>query len=436
MKKYKLLLTMVAVFGSMSVHAIGVSDVTNTQSMGENSAEALKVAAEETKLNYLKFDGSGSLPDATYKSFTLIGVDADTEGVNLGCNGVNLSKVVVDMKDQAQEMFGYIKQNALGFAANYLIFSNPTLYSLYQDMQKLYQEGYRQNIATCSTMRQLGTHDRELKKRAMDLCMSQGNPATKCNDGNYLKKFYSQAVAERKREIEGKPASDTSAPGKIVKSHQLIFSQVDFPAEEKGYFEKLFPQVIYKGNKKIYQSRKMTMKQVMRKKSTQYANALIKAVDAYSSASDSKQKGIMNALQALNKINKGATIPVDYIAALWRLKQQGKNDSQIDFKLQVASMADYMAISYGSYLVSLYDAGIRSAFSGGISSDTFRKDPNLKTRYSDALDLASNEVASVADKRKRILEARRAMKNILDLARQKASDTEESNNSYREIKDR
>jgi hypothetical protein len=150
--------------------------------------------------------GSGIYPTASGRNFSVVKGGAGT-GLDVGCSGVDLENLLrsyfnVDFKS----LGAYISANAAGFALTYLIYSNPTLYSLLQDLKRAGDFALNANMLTCNQVRSMGdkARNRAITAKAMDKCAAEQGP-NGCQDGSVLAEEYKRkAVDEYERELKPK----------------------------------------------------------------------------------------------------------------------------------------------------------------------------------------------------------------------------------------
>jgi len=228
--KYKAIISAVALTFSVPAYA----DVADTfkERLRSKAFEAVfgDANAMSPMLVDLPIEGAFSyFPSTDAGDFTLAEAYGDL-GVNLGCNGVTLDGSIDAMINQYSSIARQFVANAPMIAVNYLVYSQPSLYSLIQNLKESTEFMLDVTSFTCQGARQLAMSNWEdsLGEKAAAECISSNGAATAaCSDGDSLVDRANRLVTERKKQWAKKvadakealsKASVRDAMGNLVKS--------------------------------------------------------------------------------------------------------------------------------------------------------------------------------------------------------------------------
>ncbi|MEK7623933.1 MAG: hypothetical protein AAB408_04705, partial [Patescibacteria group bacterium] len=167
-------------------------------------------------------------------------------GVDVGCANADLEALLagyfnVDFKS----IMGYLQSNAGAFLLTLLIYSNPTLYSLLQDLKNAGDFALNANMLNCSTIRKIADNSRTqaITKEALDECSkySPGVSEEKMRTGECVK----NAVELRKKRMEGKQLAGLG--GNDVSVNKYLLDSVDMSDEMKQLIGAMVPDETYNG---------------------------------------------------------------------------------------------------------------------------------------------------------------------------------------------
>lgn len=172
----------------------------------QDSRDAATRSPKETKVGSNVYDiGSGRYPAASGRNFTVIrgGVGS---GINIGCAGADLENILsgyfnLDFKS----VMDYIKANAAGMALTYLIYSNPTLYSLLQDLKKAGDFALNLNMLSCGQIRGMADNARNkaIAARALDECQAKYG-ASGVQDGARIEECKKDVIKKYEDDLKSK----------------------------------------------------------------------------------------------------------------------------------------------------------------------------------------------------------------------------------------
>lgn len=144
-------------------------------------------------------------PEARGREFTLFRADIGPS-LEIGCDGELGFKFFERIGNELVELWDQLSngQLLLGLAINYLIFSNPTLYQIYENIN-LHREFLRKlMVFSCTSVRQMASEDRKNKllSIAKSKCLEDGavNPE-KCDQAETLKDYLPQAGTALDRQL-------------------------------------------------------------------------------------------------------------------------------------------------------------------------------------------------------------------------------------------
>ena len=183
--------------------------------------------------------GSRYIP-STGRNFTII-KGGGASGVDVGCANSDLQALLggyfsVDFKS----IMGYLQSNAGAFLLTWLIYSNPTLYSLLQDLKQAGEFALNANALNCSTIRKIADNSRTkaITKEALDEC---SNLPPSVRDAQ-MPQCIEKAVAIRKKRME------TKQPGAGATSvNNYLLDNMELSDETRQLIGAMVPDESYSG---------------------------------------------------------------------------------------------------------------------------------------------------------------------------------------------
>ena len=204
----------------------------------QDKAERPKVEANPSP-RVLGTGGSRYIP-STGRNFTII-KGGGASGVDVGCANSDLQALLggyfnVDFKS----IMGYLQSNAGAFLLTWLIYSNPTLYSLLQDLKQAGEFALNANALNCSTIRKIADNSRTkaITKEALDEC---SNLPPSVRDAQ-MPQCIEKAVAIRKKRME------TKQPGAGATSvNNYLLDNMELSDETRQLIGAMVPDESYSG---------------------------------------------------------------------------------------------------------------------------------------------------------------------------------------------
>lgn len=146
--------------------------------------------------------GPSYFPPVVGQDFHPINIGFNT-GLDVGC-GLDVEHALnTYLNVDYEHLIEYLKSNAMGLAVNYIVYSNPTLYTLLQDLKQGADWMINMNMFTCQSIRKAADQARwsdpyyaEAKKKCL-----QSNSLVNCENDAMLAKYMDDAVGDRKRRL-------------------------------------------------------------------------------------------------------------------------------------------------------------------------------------------------------------------------------------------
>jgi len=145
-------------------------------------------SSEESSVSSVSWGRIGDLggqynvfrPDIEGRSFNAarIGFESD---FNIGCSGIARGDIFNNLTSQITNQFSRLKSQAPGLAINYLIYSNPTLHNLIQQMNQSFEWLSQMTSIGCSSVRQIASNNRESVAKAREKCLEEGGGPMSCS---------------------------------------------------------------------------------------------------------------------------------------------------------------------------------------------------------------------------------------------------------------
>jgi hypothetical protein len=143
-------------------------------------------------------------PVSSGRNFDLVNVGI-RPNIDIGCGGLDLKNSLTKyFKADYKNILDYIKANAVGAAVNYIIYENPTLYSLMQDIKHGVEWNIGQNMLGCQNVRALADMKRQngdYYAAAKSKCLADDNTEIQCLDDGKLEKYINRTVSDRQNKI-------------------------------------------------------------------------------------------------------------------------------------------------------------------------------------------------------------------------------------------
>lgn len=176
--------------------------------------------------------GPSYFPPVVGQDFHPINIGFNT-GLDVGC-GLDVEHALeAYLNVDYEHLVEYLKSNAMGLAVNYMVYSNPTLYSLLQDLKQGADWMINMNMFTCQSIRKAADQSRwsdpyyaEAKKKCL-----QDNSLVNCENDAMLAKYMDDAVGDRKRRLSS--VIPNVAPGSVKITQFLTADLALDPATEK-----------------------------------------------------------------------------------------------------------------------------------------------------------------------------------------------------------
>lgn len=123
---------------------------------------------------------AGSLyPEVGGRSFDLVNASVSMS-MPLSCNGFGDFQLFTQLGGQLKELFSNIGSMLPGLAINFLVYSSPTLFSIYEFMNTRLDFLAGMNVTACGTVRQIATAVSKSDVSPEKLCMRAGGSAKAC----------------------------------------------------------------------------------------------------------------------------------------------------------------------------------------------------------------------------------------------------------------
>lgn len=200
-----------------------------------------------------------ALPHIEGANFQLFGL-AFSHGLNLGCQGFGTGRIFGQIENEVKEMVDYVKNNIAGMAVNYLVYSVPALYSLYDHIQILRNFKIDQSLFTCSSIRQFASNQR-IESSAKSMCLEEGNSDTYCQDAANLSRYVRDVTREEQARKEALTGSKGADAVTIVEQRidDTLRGEGASAAALRKDFGDLMPRVSYVDGKKSYKPPKRSV---------------------------------------------------------------------------------------------------------------------------------------------------------------------------------
>ncbi len=346
---------------------------------------------------------TGDLPVSGYQQVELIGGGFST-GLNVGCEGVGLPNIASKLSSQLNGLLGNLEELALGIAINQLIFSNPTLYELIQDMKESLQFNLKLNVASCQSLRALADKHREAVSKAQDKCLTDGNDAEYCNDGNNIKS-YAEDVIDNLGKVTGNindaevgntppanpngPAGNGTGTGRSLSGNlnEAIKAQAALPNDVAENFDALMPARIYEGNGKIKtEARKYTLEYILDKKTGEIVKLLNEATENIS-----KGKSFKSELDEINSISHGGNITRTTILELATIRSG--EDKPVNYAIAASNLARSIALQHTLWIGNSVIMAVSNAETSGELAA--KMTPEAKEQYKASNEMLEREMKSL-----------------------------------------
>ena len=301
-------------------------------------------------------------PEFDGRQFTMLSLNASSN-FYIGCDGVGRLSIINDFENNIKRNFNYLKNNASGFAINYLVYENPTLYSFLDKLDKQLNLTKVENLATCKSIREKATSSRlekNAKSIAHDNCLkSNSGDDEACNDGDTLRTHvqdYASEIQDERNQATGK--NDAGVVDLIlatVEPENINNDTIDLD------FEKLITDLVVErkisssgeevGYKK--EGRAKGLADLIKESSTKYRSLIERVTE-----SNPRTVFISDAYKALeNDVNARRMSPQFYN----KLRDLKRNQFK-DYQATVAVLARAMAISSAEYNIAKFEALMYNAF--------------------------------------------------------------------------
>lgn len=206
----------------------------------QDKAERPKVANNPSER--VRGGGSGYVP-STGRNFTILKAGGGS-GVDVGCANTDLEAMLagyfsVDFKS----IMGYLQSNAGAFLLTWLIYSNPTLYSLLQDLKQAGDFALNANMLNCSTIRTIADNSRNkaITQEALEEC---SNMPQSVRDAN-MEQCKKDAIERRTKRFSARQA--VGMGDSDVSVNKYLLDSVEMSDEMKQLIGAMVPDESYKG---------------------------------------------------------------------------------------------------------------------------------------------------------------------------------------------
>lgn len=137
-------------------------------------------------------------PDYYGRNFVL-GEGSIGVSLNLGCSGFGEFSMFANLGSDIERSFNYIKGNAAGLAINYLIYSRPTAYQLYTNINTHLDFMKELGSLSCGSIRSMAeSHRKGLISAAKDECGGDGKATIDCDDPSTLRDYVAAGIEKVK----------------------------------------------------------------------------------------------------------------------------------------------------------------------------------------------------------------------------------------------
>lgn len=219
----------------------------------QDKAERPKVETNPSP-RVLGTGGSRYIP-STGRNFTIL-KGGGASGVDVGCANSDLQSLLngyfnVDFKS----IMGYLQSNAGSFLLTWLIYSNPTLYSLIQDLKQAGDFAVNMNALSCSTIRQIADNSRNkaITKEAMDECANLPPEMAK----EQMPECVNKAIERRKQRFSAKQAVGLGTGD--VSVNKYLLESMELSDDLKQMVSAMVPDESYSGKDAVKTSPSMTV---------------------------------------------------------------------------------------------------------------------------------------------------------------------------------
>jgi hypothetical protein len=183
------------------------------------------------------------------RSFDLISMGIGSE-LDIGCSGMDLKNAISKyFKIDYKNIMDYLKASAMEQAINYLIFENPTLFSLLNSLNDKANFGMTQSFKHCSILR----NESDKKRRASNyyadalaLCVAGGNTETQCVDDGKIESYRMAAVNQRRDRLNS--GGGRTEGGAETSMNDFLVSEYNLPKESKVDINKFFSNIKISGD--------------------------------------------------------------------------------------------------------------------------------------------------------------------------------------------
>lgn len=303
-------------------------------------------------------------------------------GFSLGCSGFGDFELLGQMQEQIRRMWDYVKNNASGLAVNYLIYSQPTLHAIYQNLQVKRDMYLDQVMLTCSSVREWASNSREEKWRArgIDECIKQTGDTAACNDGQNLGQYVQQArdkwfLTRELSGVTGRTLKEviaealnlpTTAPDPLDQPAPENEQEASEQAKERlasGFTDFVHDETLDRDGSQI-RPRAKSLDDHVRKAATSYGKWV-----ATASAVDAGRRASTSALKKLDTNTATKRISPQTLGRLGAMRRNNPNE----FEGAVEVLSREMALADGKELIAQMKAGVINATITGEYNDWFEE---------------------------------------------------------------
>lgn len=220
--------------------------------------------------------GSSNYPTTSGRNFSIVKGGVGT-GLDVTCSGVDLENILrsyfgVDFKS----IMEYVASNAAGLALTYFIYSNPTLYSLLQDLKRAGDFALNANMLSCSSIRQMADNARKraIEAQGMDKCISERGSNLCSSDGRVLEEYKRQAVQEYEAQLKSKSYNANATV------HDFLTYEMDLSPEARDLIGAVLPNEKATGSELQKTSPSKTVSMLMRESYDKRLEHLKKIIEA------------------------------------------------------------------------------------------------------------------------------------------------------------
>jgi hypothetical protein len=158
-------------------------------------------ATPSNSIDLTAIPGNQRLPSLSSEKFKAVEFKGKA-GFSLGCDGIGITNMFSEVQDNLELIFDNFSSNAMGLAMNMLIYSQPTLYQLLENLNISFRDALKMNITTCQGIRELA--DGRMKpiiSKAKDKCIVGGHTKAYCDDGKKLIPYISGLDEQEKQDL-------------------------------------------------------------------------------------------------------------------------------------------------------------------------------------------------------------------------------------------